>query len=150
MQEATGLQLTFVSPSEWMLDETLTPVGVRMKIENGVIFFKPAGAGVTVDVIELHLQNAAWRTELSINHPMIERLTGQLERLGWSGHQPFFELHPAQRGWHGISLRPSRQKPVDRPYVRVRQITAKPAPAPKLHQGPITMEDVARVLCIPL
>ena len=80
---------------------------------------------------------------------MTDRLFAQVERLGWSVRHPFFELHPAQRGWHGISLGPLRQKPIDRPWVRVKQ--SKPvvvAPEPVLYHGPITAEDVARILKI--
>jgi hypothetical protein len=156
MQGSNALRLTFVCPVEWMLDETLSPVGVRVKIENGVIFFKPAGAGVKTDVIELYRLNNAWQVHMPINHPMIERIIGQLERLGWCTEQPFFELHPAQRGWYGISLRPSDQKPADRPHVQVEMVQKRhiefnnPAPKSPLRRDPVTVEEVARVLCISL
>lgn len=122
--------------------------GVRVKIENGVVFFKPAMVGA-VDVIPVERSEQRWRAVIPADHPMKNRLFSQLERLGWSLRHPFFELHPAQRGWHGISLGPLRHRPTDRPWVQVKPIIPPVIVEPVLFRGPVTAEDVARIVGVP-
>lgn len=154
-----NLHFDFVCP-EWNVVNN-AEAAVRVKIENGIVFFKPRWGPVTeldrsderrnLDLITIHRVRMGFEFTASLGrgHPLTTRLLAVLERMGWTRQKPYFELQTAQRGWLAITLPAIHAPPqvlftehlitseavarvLGIKYVRMRRIEAKSVSAERI------------------
>lgn len=93
--------------------ETSKTAGIRLKIENGVVFIKPAGPKA-IDRVDLIFDKPYWHGEILISDRLQEkskpvsrgfadRILSQLSGLGFNGCPQHFVLSEAHYGWYAIS-----------------------------------------------
>ncbi len=100
--------------------DPIKTAGIRFKIENGVVFLKPANAKAP-DRIELRFHEPYWHGELDetktcLNKGFADRVLNQLQQLGFHGWGPqHFVLNEVHHGWYAISLKATLNPPANMP-----------------------------------
>lgn len=110
-----SLHFRFVLPRQSLLE---VPSYIRVKVENGVVFFKPGLKGTTTDSMTIkQWYPSLYKTKMESSHVLFRRLMILLERLGWTMETPYLTLHIAQRGWYAVTLTPTARAPDVDSYV---------------------------------
>lgn len=127
MKETQTLaRLTFNTAAARQLFDESTK-GIRLRIEHGVVGFRPSASLRGTDVIALERRPRRGVYVDIISGQESKKLMGRLFRAGLTEEEPYFSLEPQTRGWFGIDHVADQPDP-RHPMMTVSEFEQPPPP----------------------